>query len=187
MVLLKRARKTHIYNNDQHMEGVPDRQIDYDELVLYFHSIFKGLKESNQTFVSDLEKSSLVVVRRKGNAKANKVAKAKDQTEDAAENDAFMVQNSIWDTGDTAKKAEQKLRHSIGELFTSHDGKKSIIDWHEPMRYHILSAGVGDLQSMDYRSFVVWMGEGPRNHKTSVRASTIRGMQYFIKHWDGKI
>jgi hypothetical protein len=73
-----------------------------------------------------LEKPSLVVARRKGNAKANKVAKAKDQTEDAAENDAFMVQNSIWDTGDTAKKAEQKLRHSLEELFMRQDGMKFI-------------------------------------------------------------
>jgi hypothetical protein len=42
-----------------------------------------------------LEKSSLIVARRKGYAKANKVAKTKDQTEYAADNDVFMLQDSI--------------------------------------------------------------------------------------------
>jgi hypothetical protein len=54
VVLLKRARKAHIYDNDQHMEGVfnsikhqPDRKIDCDEPAFYFHSRFKYLEESN--------------------------------------------------------------------------------------------------------------------------------------------
>ena len=54
VVLLKKARKTHIYNNDRHMEGVsnsikyqPDRKIDCDELTMYVHSRFRDLKESN--------------------------------------------------------------------------------------------------------------------------------------------
>ena len=115
------------------------------------------------------------------------MAKSKDQTEDAAENNAFMVQDPIWDTGDTVKKTEQKLRHSLEELFITHDGKKSTRDWHESTRYHILSAGVGDLQGMGYCSFACWMGGDPSNRKTGICASAMRGMQHFIKHWDGTI
>ena len=115
--MLKTSRKIHIYNNDQHTEGVfdvikrqPDRNISCDEPVLYFYSKFKDLKENDRSFiVSDLERSSLVGARRQGNAKANNVAKAKDQTEDKADNDVFMIQDSIWDTGETGPKADQNL------------------------------------------------------------------------------
>ena len=76
MVLLKKARNTCIYDNDQHMEEVikstkeqPDSGIDFDKPDLYFHSRFKYLKESNQVYVSDLKKSGVPVARRKGNSK----------------------------------------------------------------------------------------------------------------------
>ena len=51
VVLLQNARKKHIYDNDQHSEGVikmikkqPDRKIDCDEAAQYFQARYKYLK-----------------------------------------------------------------------------------------------------------------------------------------------
>jgi hypothetical protein len=98
-----------------------------------------------------------------------------------------MVQDSMWGTGDTPQKAEQKLRHSLEVCFTSKDGNTPIRDWHTAMRYHMLSAGVGDFQGMGFRSFAYWMEGDGKDRNIDVRASTMRGMQHFIKHWDGKL
>ena len=105
--------KTHIYDNDQHTEGViknvkqrPYRSMDCDEPALYFDARRKDRRASHRIFVADLEKMNDIVARRKENAHANQLAQEDKahKTEDSQMNEDFMTEDAVWDTGATGKK-----------------------------------------------------------------------------------
>ena len=107
------------------MEGVianhkqqPDSKMNCDEPALYFHSRFNHLKESCRTFVADLEKANHIVTRKKEADTRT--------TEDATENNNFMVKDAVWDTGVTGAAAERKLRRKMEEIFMDRLGKKEL-------------------------------------------------------------
>ena len=179
--LIKKARRRHIYDNDQHMEGVianhkqqPDSKMNCDEPALYFHSRFNDLKESCRIFVADLEKANHIVTRKKEADTRT--------TEDATENNNFMVKDAIWDTGVTGAAAERKLRRKMEEIFVDRLGKKSYKKWHDALKHHVVGSGVGSLRGMGYKNFIDWM-KNEEKKKGPVWPSTMRGMEHFVKHW----
>ena len=191
VVLLKKVLKKHIYDNDQHMEGViknvkqqPDRLLDCDEPALYFYSRWKDLKASNRTFVADLEKMSGVVAKRKENAEADQVAKAtkRNETEDAKKNKAFMLEDAVWDTGARGSKAELELRNKLEVVFLKSYGKKNYKVWHKVMKDYIVETGVGTITGMGYDVFGAWMGNR-RVSKKDIGAGAMRGMEHFLTNW----
>ena len=78
----------------------PDREIDCDKLVQYFQARYNSLKESNWAFVANLEKMKDIVDRRKENAEArgDDTGTGTTITDDAAINDATMVDDAQWET-----------------------------------------------------------------------------------------
>ena len=60
VLLIKNVRKRHIYENGMHSEGrfkhlkhQPDKSTNGVEPAVYFHSRYKGIKESYCLFVAD--------------------------------------------------------------------------------------------------------------------------------------
>ena len=161
--LLKTSLKKHVSDNDQHMKGVfknqkqqPDRKRDCGEPALYFHAGWKEFKESSRTFVADLENTDAIVSRRKDNAALAKLSYSAEMTKDAKENEMFLKENAIWDTGATGLKAETKLMNKLEEIFVEPGGKMNFHKWHIIMKRKIEEDGVGGLKGMAYQFF--WHG-----------------------------
>ena len=121
--LLRKTLNKHIYDNDQHMEGViknfkrqPERKLDGSDLALYIHSRWKDSKASLQTFVVDLEKMNGIITRRKENG-------TEALADDAKENAAFTTKDAVWSAGKTGPKAELEFQRDLKDIFVKEIGK----------------------------------------------------------------
>ena len=191
--LLQQARKKHIYDNDQHSEGLiksikkqPDRKINCDEAAQYFQARYKDLKQCNRAFVANLQKMNDVVDRRRENAAADINAErgGNDATEDAVNNDAAMVKDAPWGTGRRGPEAEKQLRRKLEERFTEAFDGRNYTQWHAALSNHIVDSGVGTIQGMQYRRFSDWMN-GKKTGTKGTSAGALRGMEHFVNHWKG--
>lgn len=186
VTLMKKALKKHIYDNDQHMEGVinnvkvqPDRKMVCDEPALYFHGRWKDDREANRTFTVDLEKMAGTVSWRKGKARKSKVL-----TKDARENEAFMKENSTWDKGRRGLGAQQLLQLKLYDIFKKQKGSINYSYWHDKMTKEIREAGVGDMKGMGYHNFRNWMN-GKNGKDRLISESAMKGMQHFVEIMEG--
>ena len=114
-----------------------DRKRNCGEPALYFHAGWKEFKESSRTFVADLEDTDAIVSRRKDNAALAKLCGSVEMTTDAKENEMFLKENAIWDTGTTGLKAETKLMDELEEIFMEPGGKMNFHKWHMIMKRKI--------------------------------------------------
>ena len=159
-----------------------DRKRNYGEPALHFHTGLKEPKESSRTFVADLEDTDAIVSRRKDNAALAKLCDSVEMTTDAKENEMFLKENAIWDTGATGLKAETKLMNELEAIFVEPGGKMNLSKWHMIMKRKIEEDGVGDLKGMAYHNFLAWM-KGGRKKGSRINASAMRGMWHFVEAW----
>lgn len=184
IALLRKAVKKHVYDNDQHMEGVfsnikaqPDRHMNCDEPAMYIWSRWKDTKACARTFVADYERMGATIDSRKESFQEP------DMTEDARENNAFMTEDSIWDTGESGKKYELKLQRQLKGILWRKFGKKQYTKWHSLMKLWIQDQGVGSLQGMEYNNFRAWMNN-QRNTDKPINSGALSGMKHFVKYYD---
>ena len=104
-------------------------------------------------------------------------------TEDARENNAFMTEDSIWDTGESRKKYELKLQRQLKGILWRKFGKKQYTKWHSLMKLWIQDQGVGSLQGMEYNNFRAWMNN-QRNTDKPINSGALSGMKHFVKYYD---
>ena len=174
------------------MEGViknvkqqPDGSLDCSEPALYFHSRWKDLKATNRTFVADLEKMNHVFVKWKDNTEPENVAKETKErkTKDAMNNEAFMKEDDVWDTGARGSEAEFKLRCKLEEFFLRKYGKKNYRKWHEMTKERIVDTCVGNVRGVGNDIFVAWMGNRRASGKF-IGVGAMKGMEHFVTNWE---
>ena len=105
-------------------------------------------------------------------------------TEDAVNNDAAMMDDAVWGTGQRGLEAENYLQQKLEELFVETFGNRNYSQWHKALSCHIVDKGVGNLQGMGYKTFCLWMNGGKRGSKC-ISARAMKGMEHFLKHWEG--
>jgi len=104
-------------------------------------------------------------------------------TEDARENNAFMTEDAIWDTGEKRKKYELKLQHQQKGIFCRKFGKKEYTRWHGLMKLWTRYQGVGSLQGMEYNNLCAWMNN-QRNTDKPINSGALSGVKHFVKYYD---
>ena len=116
-IIAEGTEKKHIFDNDQHSEGVIsmikkqlDRKVDCNEPAQYFQARYNSLKESNRVFVANFEKIKDIVHNRKENAEAgcDEGGTRTAITEYVIINDATMVDDVPWRTGTGRRGPEAK-------------------------------------------------------------------------------
>jgi len=100
------------------MEGVfsnikaqPDRQMNCDEPTIYIWLRWKDTKACSRTFEADYERMGATIASRKESVQEPEI------TDDARENNAFMTEDAIWDTGESRKKYELKLQRQLRKAY----------------------------------------------------------------------
>ena len=96
----------------------------------------------------------------------------------------FMTEDAKWGTGARGKKAEEELRKKLEEKFMEVFETKNYSKWHEAMEKHVLATGIGNLEGMQYRRFVLWMG-GKRVTEKLIKNSAMTAMDDFAANWNG--
>ena len=104
-------------------------------------------------------------------------------TENLRMNDAFMMEDAVWDTGVTNQKAESNLQRKLEVCFTRKLGETTYKKCHEVMKKYILDAGVGNMRGMEYKTFTEYMGNR-RVSKRCISAGVMRGIEDFITHYE---
>ena len=100
------------------MEGVfsnvkaqSDRHMNCDEPAMYIWSRWKDTKACSKTFEADYERMGATIASRK------ELVQEPEMTDDARENNAFMTEDTAWNTGENGKKYELKFQHQLKGIF----------------------------------------------------------------------